>query len=393
MRLGLMDLSFRRADRDLLSRWFATVDRRLLAMLLVLLGCGLIAVAAASPAAALRLSGSDVRFPPLFFLERQILWVVIGLPLMLATSLLSKSTARRAAILGFAVFLLALALVPLIGVETNGARRWLQLPGLQLQPIEFLKPLFAVTTAWLFAMRFEDGSLPVLRSGLLLLGVIVALLVVQPDFGQTALVIAVWVVQAVLAGMPLLWLLVIAVAGLSGLVLAYQFEPHIRQRLDSFLHGTGDTYQVERALDCFRSGGFFGTGPGEGVAKFRLPEAHTDYIFSVIGEEFGMIACLALALLFLAIVLRVLLQLLDEDDPFILIASAGLVVQFGLQAFINMSVNLSLAPAKGMTLPFISHGGSSLLATAIQMGLLLALTRRNRYLKASPYLHPGASLQ
>lgn len=392
MKLPSFGLAFGRADRNALANWFATVDRRLLAMLLVLMGCGLIAVAAASPAAAFRLSGSDVRIPPLFFLERQILWVLIGLPLMLGTSMLSPSAARRLAIGGCALFLLALALVPLIGAETNGARRWLQLPGFQLQPIEFLKPFFVVTTAWIFAMRFEDRSLPVLRVGLGLLLAVVVLLVVQPDFGQTALVGTVWIAQAVLVGMPLLWLGVAALAGVGGLVVAYQLEAHIRQRLDGFLHGTGDTYQVERALDCFRSGGFFGTGPGEGVAKFRLPEAHTDYIFSVIGEEFGMIACVGIAMLFLAIVLRVLLQLLDEDDPFTLLASAGLAIQFGLQAFVNMSVNLALAPAKGMTLPFVSHGGSSLLAMAVSMGLLLALTRRNRYLKASPFLQPGASV-
>ena len=263
---------------------------------------------------------------------------------------------------------------------------------LQLQPIEFLKPFFVVTTAYLFAFRFEDRSLPVLKVGAVLLLPIVTLLVLQPDFGQSALVIAVWLVQAVLAGLPLLALGTLILLSLGGLAIAYQFEPHIQARIDGFLHGEGDTYQVDRALDCFRSGGLYGTGPGEGVAKFRLPEAHTDYIFSVIGEEFGAIACFALALLYLAVILRVLLQMLDEDDPFTLIAATGLVAQFGGQAFINMSVNLALLPSKGMTLPLVSHGGSSFLATSVAMGLLLAITRRNRYLKASPYLAPGVAL-
>ncbi|MCG2840476.1 putative lipid II flippase FtsW [Sandaracinobacter sp. RS1-74] len=383
--------SFGRADRNPLARWFWTIDRPLLAMLLVLIGCGLIAVAAASPAGAMRLSDSTTRIPPLFFLQRQFLWVLMGVPLMLGVSMLAKDAARRFALGGFALFLLLLALVPFVGVETNGAHRWIQLPGFQLQPIEFLKPFFVVTTAWLFAMRFEDRTLPVIPAGAVLLVLIVGLLVVQPDFGQSALVAAVWLVQAVLAGLPLVVLGLAVAALLAGLVIAYQFEPHIRNRIDGYLHGEGDTYQVDRALDCFRSGGLYGTGPGEGTAKFRLPEAQTDYIFSVIGEEFGAIVCFALALLYLAIVLRVLLQMLDEDDPFTLIAATGLVVQFGGQALINMSVNLALAPSKGMTLPFVSHGGSSFLATAIAMGLLLSITRRNRHLKASPYLHAGAA--
>ncbi len=392
MKIAGVPISFGRADKSPIARWFWTIDRPLLFMLLVLIGVGLIGVAAASPAAALRLSGGSVVVPPLHFLWRQLMWVAAGVPLMLAVSMLTKESARRFALGGFVVFFVLLMLVPLIGAEKNGAVRWIQLPGFQMQPIEFLKPFFVVGTAWLFALKFEDRSLPVIPAGGFVLAAIVGLLVIQPDFGQAALVIAVWLVQAVLAGLPLLVLGLAVVGLLGGLVIAYQFEPHIRNRIDGYLHGEGDTYQVDRALDCFRSGGLYGAGPGEGTAKFHLPEAHTDYIFSVIGEEFGAIACFALALLYLAIVLRVLLQLLDEDDPFTLIAATGLVAQFGGQALINMSVNLALAPSKGMTLPLVSHGGSSFLATTIAMGLLLALTRRNRHLKASPYLQPGAAL-
>jgi cell division protein FtsW len=382
------NLSLGRADKSPIARWFWTIDRPLLAMLMVLIGIGVIAVAAASPAAAVRLSDGVTKMPPLHFLYRQLIWVAAGVPVMLGISMLTKDAARRFALGGFALFLLLLMLVPVIGAETNGAQRWIQLPGFQLQPIEFLKPFFAITTAWLFAMRFEDRSLPVIPAGAMLLLLIVGFLVMQPDFGQSALVIAIWLVQAVLAGLPLIFLGLSLVGLVAGLVLAYQFEPHVRNRIDGYLHGEGDTYQVDRALDCFRSGGLYGAGPGEGTAKFRLPEAQTDYIFSVIGEEFGAIVCFALALLYLAIVLRVLLQLLDEDDPFTLLAATGLVVQFGGQALINMSVNLALAPSKGMTLPFVSHGGSSFLAMSVAMGLLLALTRRNRHLKSSPYLQP-----
>jgi cell division protein FtsW len=238
-------------------------------------------------------------------------------------------------------------------------------------------------------MKFEDRSLPVIPVGGMALALVVALLVLQPDFGQAALVSGVWLVQAFLAGLPLVVVGAAIIALLLGFALAYRFEPHVRNRLDGYLRGEGDTYQVDRALDCFRSGGLYGAGPGEGTAKFRLPEAQTDYIFSVIGEEFGAIAAFALALLYLAIVLRVLLQVLDEDDPFTLLAATGLAALFGGQAFINMSVNLALAPAKGMTLPFVSHGGSSFLAMALTMGLLIAITRKNRYLAASPYLRPA----
>lgn len=378
--------SMGRADRTAAARWFWTIDRPLLAMLLVLMGLGLIAVAAASPAAAMRYSGGAVQLEPLHFFYRQILWVAAGLPLMLGISVLSQQWAKRAAMIGFGVFLIALVLVPVIGKEANGAVRWISLGGFQLQPVEFLKPCFIVVTAILFAARFEDREMPVIPLGASLLILIAALLVLQPDFGQAALMTAVWVAQACLAGMSLYIVLGIIGGGIGVLALGYQFESHVRKRIDGFLHGEGDTYQVDRALDCFKSGGLLGTGPGEGQMKFKLPEPHTDYIYSVIGEEFGAIACIALSILYLAIVARVLLQLVDEDDPFTVIAATGLVAQFGGQALINMAVNLALAPSKGMTLPFISHGGSSFLALAMGMGLLLAITRRNRHLKASPYL-------
>lgn len=379
-------LRFGRADRSFLARWFWTVDRPLLLLLLALMGFGLIAVAAASPAAADRLSDAGTRVPALHFLERQLVWVALGLAVMLGVSMLEKGAARRFALAGCLAAVFALAAVPFLGVETNGAVRWLQLAGFQVQPVEFAKPLFAVTTAWLLAARFDDRSLPVIPLSAAMLAILVLLLALQPDFGQAALLVAVWLAQAALAGLPLALLVGAVALGLVGLALAYATNPHVARRIDGFLHGEGDTYQVDRALDGFRSGGLFGTGPGDGTAKFRLPEAQTDYIFAVIGEEFGAIACFALALLYLVIMIRVVLQLVEEDDPFTLLAGTGLVVQFTGQAFINMSVNLALAPAKGMTLPFVSYGGSSYLACALGMGLLLALTRRNRHVLTSPYL-------
>ncbi len=374
-----------RSDRTLVGRWFWTIDRVLLLLVLLLISVGLIAVAAASPAAAHRYSGGSVHIGDLYYFKRQLFWVAVGLPLMLGVSMLSIPWARRLSIAGTLGAIVALALVPLLGHEQNGAVRWIDLPGFQFQPSEFLKPLFIVTTAWLLSARYDDRTVPTLQLSFATLVLIAAFLVKQPDFGQTALFTAVWLVQAFLAGMSVMTLAGAICVGVGGMGVAYMFVPHVTQRIDKFLTGGGDTYQIDRALDCFRAGGLFGAGPGEGQMKFRLPEAQTDYIFSVIGEEFGAIACFALACLFLAIVVRVMLQLLEEDDPFIFLAAAGLATQFGAQAMINMAVNLALLPSKGMTLPFVSHGGSSFLALSMGMGLLLALTRRNRFLKASPY--------
>ncbi len=378
--------AFSRGDRSRLSVWFATIDKLLLTFVIALIGCGILAVAAASPAAAQRLSGANFKYGDLFFLKRQIGWVIAGLPVMLGVSMLPVTWAKRLSLLLTLVLFGCLVAVMFIGTGTNGAARWIQLPGFQFQPSEFFKPVFVVTTAWLLALRFDDRSLPTMQISFAMLLMVAALLIKQPDFGQTALIMAVWLVQSLLAGMSFWVLGVLAAAATVGLGLAYLTVDHVTQRIDKFLTGGGDTYQIDKALDCFRAGGLFGVGPGEGQMKFRLPEPHTDYIFSVIGEEFGMIACLVIAGLYIALVVRVFLLLLDEDDPFVMLAASGLATQFGLQATINMAVNLKLLPSKGMTLPFISHGGSSFIALCLGMGLLLGLTRRNPFLKASPYV-------
>jgi cell division protein FtsW len=375
-----------RSDRTALGRWFWTIDRVLLLMVFILICFGLIAVAAASPAAAFRYSGGSHQLGQLYYFKRQVLWVILGLPVMLGVSMLSRKWALRLSLAGAGIFTVLLALVPFVGHEANGAHRWIGAGSFQIQPSEFLKPLFIVTTAWLLALGEEDRTLPTMKISAATLAIVAVLLVQQPDIGQTALFSAVWLVQAVLAGLSLQAVGGLVALGITGLSAAYLFVPHVTSRIDRFLTGGGDTYQIDRALDAFRAGGLFGAGPGEGSMKLKLPEPHTDYIFAVIGEEFGAIACLALAALFVAIVVRVLVRLLDEEDPFLLFASAGLVTQFGLQALINMSVNLNLLPSKGMTLPFISHGGSSMIALCMGMGLLLAFTRRNAYLKRSPYV-------
>lgn len=379
-------IPFRRTDRTAVSRWFWTIDRVLLGLLLLLISVGIVAVLSASPAAAHRYSGGSVRLPEMMYFRRHLFWVAVSVPVLIATSMLSVQWLKRICIGGFAFFLLALMAVPFIGSDANGAARWISLGGFQFQPSEFIKPMFVVVTAWLLSTRFDDHTVPAFYVSGALLVVVIAFLVVQPDYGQSALIMAVWFAQAVLAGMSLWVFGILAISGLAGLGIAYVFVPHVQSRINRFLFSEGDTYQADKAMQCFQNGGLFGTGPGQGTVKMQLPEAHTDYIFAVIGEEFGMLACLCLAILYFAILARVLLQMVNEEDPFTFLSVAGLTTQFGAQAFINMGVNLHLLPSKGMTLPFISHGGSSFIATAFTMGLVLALTRRNRFLDASPFV-------
>ncbi len=369
-----------------IGRWFWEIDKVLLLLITVLIAIGLIAVAAASPAAAQRYSGGNVHFSELYYFYRQIAWIALGVPVMIGISMMPKERARRLSLVGAAVFFVMLIFVPVVGPEVNGARRWVNFGLGQVQPSEFLKPFFVIAMAWLLSLRESDKSLPVFPLSAALTGAVAFLLMKQPDFGSTIIFCTVWLAMLALAGVNMRILIGLGVAGLVGVVLAYFFYDVATQRIDEFLFGTGDNFQVQNAMRTLTAGGLFGMGPGGGTRKFGLPEPHTDYIFSVVGEEFGLIACLAIACLYLGIVARVLIKLLDEDSSFSILAAAGLVIQFGVQAMINMMVNVQLAPSKGMTLPFISYGGSSMLALSIAMGLLLAFTRRNPYLTRSPYV-------
>jgi len=381
-----------RGDRTLIGTWFWEIDRVLLMLALVLIVMGLIAVAGASPAAAQRYSGGGITFAPLHYFWRQLIWVAASLPVMVAVSMLPKGAARRFALAGAAFFTVMLAVVPLVGSEVNGAVRWIGFGFAQFQPSEFLKPMFVVSMAWLLSLKAHDPGLPVVPLTGLLTGAIAVLLMNQPDLGQTIIFAVMWFSLLMISGVSSRALGTLIGGGLAGLVAAYFFYPVANQRINGWLGigvtaGQGaDTYQTDMAHATLTAGGFFGTGPGGGTMKFKLPEAHTDYIFSVIGEEFGLIACLAIAIVFLAIVVRVFVKLLDEEDHFTVLAAAGLTVQFGAQALINMAVNVQMAPSKGMTLPFISYGGSSMLALSIGFGLLLAFTRRNPFLTRSPYV-------
>ncbi len=370
-----------RADRSWYATWFWEIDRVLLFLVALLIGIGLIAVAAASPAAA-GLEGK----PALYYFTRQLVWVGLGVPAMIGVSMLPKETARRWSIWAAALFGLCLILVPFVGIKVNGAVRWIGVDPVRFQPSEFLKPFFVVTLAWVLSLRQQDEKLPVIPLSAAAVGVIALFLMKQPDFGQTVIFCSVWMALLLLSGVAMKWIYGLIGAAMGGIVLAFLFYDVARGRIMEFVTGSGDTYHTDVAHATIVNGGLVGLGPGGGVRKFKLPESHNDYIFSVIGEEFGLISCLAIAFIYLAIMVRVCVKLLDEEDNFLTLASAGLAVQFGLQALVNMAVNVQVVPSKGMTLPFISYGGSSLLAVSIGFGLLLAFTRRNPYLTRSPYV-------
>ncbi|HEX8640033.1 MAG TPA: putative peptidoglycan glycosyltransferase FtsW [Allosphingosinicella sp.] len=382
-----------RSDMSAVGRWFWEIDKLLLILVAVLISIGLIAVAAASPAAATRYSGGGVSFPPLYYFYRQLIWIMVSVPVLIAVSMLPKALARRLSILGAILFTVLLFLVPVIGQEVNGARRWIGVGFTQFQPSEFLKPLFIVSIAWLLSLKEKDPSLPMVPLTAVITGIIALLLMQQPNFGETIIFVSAWVLLLALSGAPMKYLYMLGAGGVAAIVLAYLFYPVATARIDGFLFAEGDNYQVESALRTLTAGGLFGAGPGAGMRKFHLPEPHTDYISSVIGEEFGIIACLAIAILYMTIVARVLIRLLHEEDKFLVLAAAGLVCQFGLQALINMAVNVHIAPSKGMTLPFISYGGSSMIALALGFGLLLAFSRRNPFLHRSPYVVKRSGLK
>ena len=380
---------FGRSDRSAMGRWFWEIDRVLLLLVAVLIAIGLVAVAAAAPAAANRYSGGGVSYPPLYYFYRQLMWMIVSVPVMVAVSMLPKATARRLCLIGTGILIVCLFLVPVIGHEVNGAKRWLGVGIAQFQPSEFLKPMFIVTLAWMLSLREKDPSLPVVPLTGILTGLVALLLMQQPNLGETVIFLCVWVLLLTLSGASMRILVFLGLCALAGVIAAYFFYDVATARIDAFLFGGAgdvDTYQTDSALRTLTAGGLFGVGPGAGTRKFHLPEPHTDYIFSVIGEEFGLIACLAIACLYMGIVARVMVKLLHEENLFLVLAAAGLVGQFGLQAIINMAVNVQIAPSKGMTLPFISYGGSSMIALSIGMGLLLGFTRRNPYLNRSLYV-------
>ena len=360
-----------RAHPTPLSEWWRTIDRLTLAALGALMLGGIVLCLAASPPVAARI-GLD----PFHFVDRQVLFLIPATVVLIATSFLSPRDIRKLALVVFFVSLILVAATPFFGAEIKGARRWLIILGMNIQPSEFLKPAFVVLIAWLFAEFGKRPDMPANTAALALLVVVVGLLVMQPDFGQTMLVTLVWGALFYMAGMRFIWMLGLAATASFGLVIAFYTVPHVAQRINRFLDpASGDTFNIDIATESFVRGGWFGRGPGEGTIKRILPEGHTDFVFAVAAEEFGVVLCLILVALFAFIVIRALRKAMGNTDPFIRFAAAGLAILFGLQSTINMSVNLHLIPAKGMTLPFISYGGSSLISLAYGMGMLIALTR------------------
>lgn len=385
-RLGLEGAAtrYQRNRRSELAIWWREIDRGLLAIVLILMAIGAAAVAAGSPATARRLSTAKVKLDDLHFFYIHLRWQVLGLAAMFGASMLGRENARRLGIVLGAVMLVALMLVPVAGFSVNGAKRWLNL-GASLQPSEFLKPAFAIVMAWILSWRARDPHLPVIELCTGLMGMIAVLLMAQPDFGSTMLFAGVWFVMVLMSGISLKRIGLAGGFGVAGVALAYMFYENARHRIDAFLGGGTAFDQVDLAQRTLLAGGWTGSGLWLGTKKFGLPEAHTDYVFSVIGEEFGLIACAVIVVLFLLLVARVLLRLLDEEDLFTTLAAAGLTAQLGGQAFINILVNLQLFPSKGMTLPLISYGGSSTIAICLGVGLLLAITRRNPYIKREKF--------
>jgi len=378
---------FRRSRRSELLVWWREIDRVLLALVLALVGIGIVAVAAGSPASAHRLSKADKVLPDLYFFWLHLRWLAVGFGAMFFGSLLPKESARRIAIVLAAAMIVALLLVPLVGSEVKGARRWLWI-GFSLQPSEFLKPGFAIAIAWILSWRVRDPNLPVIPLSALLLGLVAALLMMQPDFGSTMLFGGVWFVLVLLSGLSINRVLIAMGGIVTFVVAAYFLYPNATHRIDAFLSGGTEFDQVDLAMRTLLNGGWTGSGLWLGTRKMALPEAHTDYIFSVIGEEFGLWVCAVIVLLYCAIVVRVMMRLLDEDDLFTVLAASGLTAQLAGQAFINIAVNLQLFPSKGMTLPLISYGGSSTIALLLGVGFLLAITRRNPYLSRETFTLP-----
>jgi cell division protein FtsW len=361
-----------RTDRSTIARWWWTVDRWSIVALTLLVVVGIILTMAASPAVAERIGADSFHF-----VRRHFVFLPLSMAVMFGVSLLQPRQVRRMAALIFLGSLALMVLVLVAGPQVKGATRWISIAGITIQPSEFVKPSFAVVAAWMFAAQRLNIGFPGNAVSIVLFGMVVGLLLLQPDVGMTLVVSAVWFVEFFLAGLHLFWVVLFVFGGLSALVGAYFLFPHVASRVDRFLDpSSGDSYQVTTAMRAFADGGLMGRGPGEGKIKMILPDAHTDFILAVAGEEFGLIICLLVVGLFAFIVLRGFSRMLQEDNLFVLLATSGLLVQFGLQALINMASTLHLMPTKGMTLPFISYGGSSMIALALGMGMVLALTRR-----------------
>jgi len=370
-----------RLDRGSVANWWWTIDRAILAACFALIGIGIVASFAASPGQTHRINIAD----SFHFAKLHIRYILPALVLMVTISFFSPRNIRRLCLLSLMATLVLLVLVLRVGVEIKGSVRWIDLGFATIQPSEFMKPAFVVIAGWLFAQQNKSGKISGYIAPFLLYCLCAMLLVKEPDVGQTLLISAAWGALFFLAGVP--WAVVFVLLGFAfaGVFGAYTMLPHVHERIDSFLTGE-DGFQIRMAYDAIVRGGWFGQGPGEGTIKGGIPDGHTDFVFSVVAEEYGIILCMIIVALFAFIVIRSLYIAMKEPDAFTRFSTAGIAILFGMQSVINIAVNLGLMPPKGMTLPFISYGGSSLVAIGLTMGCLLALTRRRPETRKSALL-------
>lgn len=365
--------TFSRNSRSQIANWWWTVDKVLLTLITILILIGIFLNFSASPAVARRIGAESFHF-----VKRQLVFIPLAIGLMLYLSMQNLRFIRRTAIIGYGIAMILMVLTLFWGEETKGASRWIRVLGFSLQPSEFIKPTFAVVAAWLFDAQKKYQDIPGTLLSSILFVATLSLLLLQPDIGMSFVVTVIWGFQLFLNGLSLILVGFAILAGIIALVVAFFVFPHFHTRVMQFVASENEvSYQVKKAMEAFENGNLFGRGPGEGVVKLNIPDAHTDFIFAVAGEEFGLILCLILVGLFAAIVIRSMLISLKDNNLFIILSSTALSASFGLQGIINMASTLHLIPTKGMTLPFISYGGSSILATSLGIGMLLAITRKN----------------
>lgn len=367
-----MNDMFARTDRSVIGRWWWTVDKPLLVCVFILMAYGVALVMSASPFVASRIQASN----DMHFVIRHMVVLIPSMLMMLGISMLDRQQIWRLGTIVFAASLFLMLLVPLIGMEIKGAQRWISLPGFSLQPSEFIKPSFTIVAAWLMAHQKQKAAFPGNIISAVLYGGVVVLLMSQPDFGMTVVLTCIYAGQIFLAGFPFRYLLGLAILAMIAAVGVYFSFGHVHDRMNRFLNPeSGDTYQIDKALSAFANGGFWGTGPGQGEVKQTIPDAHADFIFAVAGEEFGLIFSLPVIAIYMFILWRGFHRIAEKNDMFVVMAAGGLFIMFGLQAFIHMGSSMGLLPTKGMTLPFVSYGGSSLLSISFSMGMIMALTR------------------
>ncbi len=357
------------SHKILLWQWWRGIDQQLLIAVSILIGFSLLLVTTSGGSVASRIGVYEN-----FFASRHILYVIGSIILLVFFSCLEVNAIKKISIFLFIANILLLVVVKFYGYEVKGAKRWISIFGFSLQPSEFIKPSFCIFTGWLFSSLANRNISFLLSSGVFLL--IATLLIMQPDLGMLITLTGIWGVQLFIAGLPLIWIISAFIFFCAGMMLAYKFLPHVTARIDGFLYpASHENYQVSQSLSAFKNGGFFGTGPGEGIVKNNIPDSHADFIFAVAGEEFGTVACIFISLLFAFIVIRGIVSLIKQEDEFIVLAASGILAQLAIQSIINMCVSLNLLPTKGMTLPFISYGGSSSLSVGVEIGIILALSR------------------